>query len=735
MLVPRAGRETAGAGGGSVCVRMLSDAELEAEWVAEQVRTACEARREQHVQHCADPDCEGWHEAAVLCRRRSQFGLLRQALERAGVPVEVVGLGGLLDAPEVADLVAVLRVLHDATANDGMVRLLTGPRWRIGLRDLDALGRRAGALVRGLPDARPQTAGELRLGGDEAEVGALSDVLEQLQDPSLTQLAPLSGEALGRLQRLRDELAGLRRRVDQPLPDLIADIERTTGLDVELEATPTRLRRGRRANVLAFLDVAAEFVGLDGQTDLGAFLASLEAAEKAEDGYDIGVPSASDAVKLMTVHGSKGLEWDVVSVPGLSRNVFPGTRAASAWPWRIEAVPGPLRGDRDDLPEWTDTSSGGMKAYRDEHKAVQLVEERRLAYVAVTRARDVLLCSGYWWSATAKKPLVPPSPFFTEIQQACEQGAGIVEDAAQQPEAGESNPLLAEERVADVAWPPAPVVPDEVRWAASAVRQRLTASEDGPAAAAVGGDHPGGGELTDADVDRITGWQRDAELLVKEQQSDRGRRDVALPFALAVSDLVDIAEDSTRYAARLSRPMPAAPAPAARRGTSFHAWVEQRSGFRPLLDPDDLPGASDESAALDDDLKALQEAFLSTTWAAREPVAVEVGFELIVDRVLVRGRIDAVYRRDDLGGQGGGYDVIDYKTGARPRGDAARSAAVQLACYRAAWADIAQVPIEAVGAGFLYVREGEAGLFRPPLLNRDELADLLELPPATTVEP
>src|SRR5262249_37758271 len=96
---------------------------------------------------------------AVLCRKRSQFVLLRQAIEAAGVPVEVVGLGGLLAVPEVADVVATLRVLHDAGASDALARLLVGPRWRIGPRDLVALGRRARVLVRGEADGRSSRGG------------------------------------------------------------------------------------------------------------------------------------------------------------------------------------------------------------------------------------------------------------------------------------------------------------------------------------------------------------------------------------------------------------------------------------------------------------------------------------------------------------------------------------------------------------------------------------------------
>jgi DNA helicase-2/ATP-dependent DNA helicase PcrA len=564
------------------------------------------------------------------------------------------------------------------------------------------------------PDAQEPL--PLQLGGDEAEVGSLSDALEALDDPALARLAPLSSEAIARLRRLRAELASLRRRLDQPLPDLVADIERTTGLDVELEATPDRLRQGRRANVLAFLDVAADFVGLDGQTDLGAFLASLDAAEKAEDGYDLGVPSAADTVKLMTVHAAKGLEWDIVAVPGLSKGIFPSNRGTSPWPWRPEALPGRLRGDRDDLPVWTDPSPAGCTSYREATKEVLAAEERRLAYVAVTRAREVLLCSGFWWSATAGKPLSPRSDFFAEIEAACREGAGVVEPEAPEPAAGDENPLLAADRVPDVQWPPAPVVPDGTRWAAAAVRRRAESQDEE--------DPPSPGELTPDELARITGWQKDAQLLLAERRAGRGRREIALPNALAVSDLVDLATDADRFAARVARPLPSPPAPAARRGSTFHGWLEQRSASRALIGPDELPGSSDpEPVVTDADLEALKAGFLSTSWAAVEPVAVEVPFELVLDGVLVRGRIDAIYRRDD-----GGYDVIDYKTGARPRAAAAKAAAVQLACYRLAWADIAQVDPARVEAGFLYVREGDDGLVRPLLPSRAELARLLVEP-------
>ena len=86
---------------------------------------------------------------AVLCRATSDYPALVRAFTDRGLAVEVVGLDGMLAMPEVAEVVAVLDVLHDSTANPSLVRLLTGPRWRVGLRDLALLGERAAHLAGG----------------------------------------------------------------------------------------------------------------------------------------------------------------------------------------------------------------------------------------------------------------------------------------------------------------------------------------------------------------------------------------------------------------------------------------------------------------------------------------------------------------------------------------------------------------------------------------------------------
>jgi DNA helicase-2/ATP-dependent DNA helicase PcrA len=146
--------------------------------------------------------------------------------------------------------------------------------------------------------------------------------------------------------------------------------------------------------------------------------------------------------------------------------------------------------------------------------------------------------------------------------------------------------------------------------------------------------------------------------------------------------------------------LPTPPSPYARRGTAFHTWLEQRFGIDRLLDVDELPGAADADAAPDAELLALQERFLAGEWADRVPLEVEVPFATVIGGVVVRGRMDAVFTRP-----GGRYDVVDWKTGRQPTGAEADAAAVQLAVYRLAWAELAGVPVEQVGAAFHYVRD------------------------------
>jgi DNA helicase-2/ATP-dependent DNA helicase PcrA len=219
-------------------------------------------------------------------------------------------------------------------------------------------------------------------------------------------------------------------------------------------------------------------------------------------------------------------------------------------------------------------------------------------------------------------------------------------------------------------------------------------------------------------------WADEAELLLAERDRELavGTVDVVLPEHLSVSQLVALRRDPQRLARRLRRPLPEAPDPHARRGTAFHLWLERRFGAAPLLDLDDLPGSGDADAATDEQLETLQQAFLDSAWADRVPLRVEVPFATVVAGVVVRGRMDAVFAAES--GTPAQYDVIDWKTGQRPTGADATAAAVQLAAYRLAWAELAGVPVEAVTAGFHYVRDNAT--VRPAdLLDAQALVDLV----------
>ena len=204
------------------------------------------------------------------------------------------------------------------------------------------------------------------------------------------------------------------------------------------------------------------------------------------------------------------------------------------------------------------------------------------------------------------------------------------------------------------------------------------------------------------------GWAEDVDVLLAERAAARARPTVALPVA-ALGRAGSWSWPPTRPVSppALRRPLPLPPNPHARRGTAFHAWLEQRFGAAQLLDLDELPGAADEGAASDDALAELQEAFLASAWADRRPVEAEVPFETVIAGVGVRGRMDAVFADPD-----GGYTVVDWKTGpAARRTPRLPALAVQLAAYRLAWAALAGVP---AGAGARGVPLRRARRHAPP---------------------
>jgi DNA helicase-2/ATP-dependent DNA helicase PcrA len=671
----------------------------EREWLADQV-----ARRWfAHIEEQGVPPT-----AAVLLRRRADMADIATSLRANGVPVEVVGLGGLLHEPEVRDLVSALRVLVDPLAGTAAARLLTGARWRLGAADLAALWKRCRSLAGAAPAMESTTIAGVdvlaALPGEHAEQAGLVDAVD---DPGPAEHYSKLGYA--RIRLLGKELSALRARMDQPLPELVADVERTMLLDIETLSRPTPIGR---TQLDAFAEVVADYAATSPSASLTALLDYLAVAEDAEDGLAPGeVEVSPDRVQLLTMHAAKGLEWEIVAAPHLVDQVFPARKQSSSWLASVPELPAQLRGDSVDLPRLSVPSGGNRKEieealerHEDAFDVRRLTEERRLFYVALTRTERVLLLSGHWWGENTGKAR-KASPFLTEVHElvAADPSLGTVDRWDPPPAEDATNPLRDNTRSA--MWPVDPL------------RQRRSAVDK--AAEMVRAARSGSPVLftTDEDPD---GWARDVDVLLAERSSRRTRTEqVVLPQHLSVSQLVELAEDPGRLAAKLRRPLPFAPNPSARRGTAFHAWLEHRFGASTLLDLDELPGAADAGAAADTELESLQQAFLRGSWAEKMPHQVEVPFETEVDGVAVRGRMDAVFADTD-----GGWTVVDWKTGAVPDEEKLRSLAVQLAAYRLAWSAISGTDLSLVRAAFHYVRENET--VRPAdLLDADGLRALV----------
>ncbi len=656
---------------------------------------------------------------AVLSRARSLLRPVAAALRERDVPVEVLGLGGLIDEPEVSDVVATLRVISDPSSGDAIGRLLVGPRWRIGPRDLMALGKRARWLTRqqlpGLDsDARAGPGGERAAAPPSGAAEETGSLIEALDD--LGPATAYSAEGHRRLTALNQELSLLRQRSGVSLADLIDDVVGTLGLDIEVAVRPGVTHARAQAHLQALHEVAEEFTRIAEVPSLAAFLSYLAAAEDEERGLEPGeVQTSDEAVSLLTVHGAKGLEWDVVAVPGLTKDVFPQNVASRTEHWLTDPghLPVSLCGDRDYLPDLDLTGVTDQKsletAVLEAKRAFQEaagIEELRLAYVAVTRARTTLLCSGSWWTpaVTTARGASPVLELIRTHATAAAGAGGLVADWTQAPDDDATNPMS--EDFPELLWPVDPLPP--ARRAARESAAALVAS-------------PPEDPMTLESV----AWDAEVDLLLAERDKHRATTiDVAVPAQLSVSELVALRRSPVQLAKWIRRPMPSVPAPLARRGTAFHAWLERRFGATRLVDLDELPGSADDDAAPDEDLDELKAAFLASAWANREPTEVEVPFHVRVGEGLsLRGRMDAVF-----GDAATGFEVVDWKTGAVPTGVDKQAAAIQLAAYRLAWAALAGVEVDQVKAAFVYVRHNET--VRPSdLASAEELLALVSALP------
>ncbi|GAA1730263.1 ATP-dependent DNA helicase [Microcella frigidaquae] len=639
--------------------------------------------------------------AALLMRSRTTQPVFLAALREANVPVHVLGIGGLLEQPEIADLVSALAVIDDPAASTELVRLLAGPRWRIGVADLHALSRIA-SWLRDRDLAQQPFSDEVkeRLRASVARTDGVSlvDALDFVgtapdEHGQLRGLTPVG------LERLRDAarlFAALRSRTALDLPDLVVAVEHDLLLDIEVAANPARALGDAPRE--AFHEALDGYLALADHATLGGFLGWLREAEWRDNLSPRSEDPEPGTVQVLTIHGAKGLEWDHVVVPRLVDGELPGTPREGSTGWlRVGVLPYELRGDRAELPTFAWRAAETRKellerraAFADEVSEHHEREERRLAYVAVTRARHRLLLTGSFWAGQAKPR--DPSPYLRALE-----GAGLIEPLPEHPQ-NEQNPIVDDS--GDEPW--WPVDPFGAR------RERVV-----EAAARVRASDP-----ADRGDDR-RGWHREIDLLLAERAerlASAGR--VTVPLRVPASSFKDFITAPAEVAERLRRPMPQRPFRATRLGTVFHRWVEQRYGLGAM--PDLVDGlAAELDVPLEGDsaeaLAALQETFARSPWAAQAPLEVERELHLPFEGRILVCKIDAVYATDPafdtVRDRGSGrrprtVEIVDWKTGKAPRDDADRAAKeLQLALYRLAYARWSGLPLDAVTAAFYFVAD------------------------------
>jgi DNA helicase-2/ATP-dependent DNA helicase PcrA len=533
----------------------------------------------------------------------------------------------------------------------------------------------------------------------------LGSLIDALDDIAKADRSTFSTIGYQRLTEFAADLRRLRSRAGGAITDLIAEIERYLNLEVEV-LLRDGTRSGRR-HIDRFMDEASKFAR--NGASLNAFLQWLDIASREEGGLKAGAAEASrEAVQILTIHSAKGAEWDVVAVPGLAEGTFPSDHKGDPDNWLTNErhIPFALRGDGEQLPEFTwgsvatNAEAGkAIRAFKDRCNTFKEQEEIRLGYVAITRAKSHLICTSSWWRDGQK--FVKPSSIFYQAHEVATESGRIITFAGA-PEDGEKNPVR--ENPATAQWPADPIADrrEEFNTHISLVNSTAPISVSELVQA-------GTGESENAS------WARDTQAIINEYEMYKNAVSVvALPPRMATSTLIALYEDPEALALAIRRPMPRASDEFSRRGTAFHLWIEKHFNVATLFDDEDFDQL--EPLEADQKLEDLKSAWLSSEWAARTPHAVEVPFETVIAGVLIRGRIDAVYKDGDR------YEVVDWKTGSKKLG---KSAAIQLAVYRLAWATLEGISVDDVSAAFHYVPTSVTD--RPAdLMSEAELIALLD---------
>ena len=589
--------------------------------------------------------------AAILFRTKAAMGNLAQALDQRGVEYEVSGLSGLLELPEILDLLSALHVIESADSGSYLMRLLTGPKWRIGPKDLVALSDYAKLL------------GRIRSEVTSIVPVTITEALDELRRTNSREFIRASEIGFQRLRNAAELFHQMRTKTSLSLGELCWAVIRDLEIDIELFAHSSA--KNPLANLQAFIGRIIEFENSSIRPSLTSLIRYLEKAMERENFELPKTGAKKGVVQLMSVHAAKGLEWDYVAVVGMSEGGFPlELRESKGW-LSAGKLPFELRGDSASLPEWKFKSAQTQKELNESFKSFQaqlkerhLREERRLAYVAFTRAKQRLLVSASHYKRGAKKPRAI-SAFLAEVTQ-----SGLASELSPTPEPMSSNPLEISAR--SRTWPFDPLGPNRemIERAAGEVGQAKPVSTIDSA------------ELA---------------LLLEERERASWLAAPKFPSRLSASRLSALLADPEKFAQSLIRPMPSSFSESAALGTAFHAILEQSF----------LEGGDLDFSELGEMSKPFGENFSRSRFSNLNPKYVEEQIEFSLGQTLVVCKLDAVFESD------GGFEIVDWKSGSKPKDEvelAARS--IQLALYRIALSKKLGIGLERIRASFYFAADG-----------------------------
>lgn len=642
---------------------------------------------------------------AVLIRNNRQAVPIAEELAARGIPYEIVGVSGLLRVPEVADTVALATMLIRPFDNAAALRILAGPLVGLGIADIQALHRRARNLAAraNTPESVDET--DVREAvqppvdalsilekeiaeaaeADPEQVVGLTDAIADLGEPGR-----FSEEGYKRLSYLSARLRHLRRHsLTKALPDLFADIIDIFNIRIEVLARSQAHTDGAAGTV--HLDrLIEEVTTYDAipHSTLSGLLDYFTLAEEHEDGLAMGtVEVRADQVQILTIHKSKGLEWDHVAVIHADKQTWTGT--TETFLTQVKLIPADLRGDAGTTAPLLDTSGvetrsdleNACKAYLEEVKGSNAEEATRLFYVALTRSGKDLLVTGSAFRGGTRE--YPPYGNFELLKNYVDTHhpdavAHWYETGAEHDDEVTSSPTPPAQEDQEAQFPRLDV-DDRTRRAADAVYAAMDVLPP----------------VAEDELSQL--WEADVEALISEYAALQAPElEVELSEELTASDLVALRADPEQFARRARRPVPFKPNAYAKRGTAFHSWVENLYGKQSLLDEDQLPGMGEEVVG-DGDVEKLKEQFLESSWAQRTPPFRELPFEVRIGSAVVRGRMDAVFydENDNV------WDIVDWKTGQPPTAQEKAAAEIQLAVYAyafkkllATWEKRGAIPVQ-----------------------------------------